>query len=120
MLPVRMFCLQKKKKRKKKCSQAGRKVRGGEETHAKRREGADGVPARVLHERARDDLERVRDGAERARLDARHRAGARVQADRDGHLDRAAAGHERGVEDDVARDGHRVGQVAVDLVQDVL
>jgi hypothetical protein len=39
-----------------------------------------------------------------------------VQGDRDGHLDRAATGHERRVEDDVARDGHGVCQVAVDLV----
>ncbi len=91
-----------------------------ERTHAERREGAHGVPTRVLHERARDDLERVRDGAEGARLDTRDRARASVQADRDGHLDRAAAGQERRVEDDVARDGHGVGQVAVDLVQDVL
>jgi len=43
-----------------------------------------------------------------------------MQANRDGHLDRAATGHKRGVENDVARDGHGVCQVAVDLVQDVL
>ena len=91
-----------------------------ERTHAESREGANGVPTRILHERARDDLERIRDGAKGACLDASHRARASVQADRDGHLDRAAAGHERRVEDDVARDGHGVGQVAVNLVQDVL
>jgi hypothetical protein len=85
-------------------------------THAERREGADGVPARVLHERARYDFEGVRDGAEGAGLDARDGTRASVQLDRDGHLDRAAAGHERRVEDDVARDGHGVRQVAVDLV----
>ena len=43
-----------------------------------------------------------------------------MQANRDGHLDRPTARHERGVEDDVARDGHGVRQVAIDLVQDVL
>ena len=90
-----------------------------EETHAKRRESSDSVPARILHERARDDLERIRDGTERACFDARHRPSARVQANRDGHLDCAAARDERRVEHHVARDGHRVGQVAVDLVQDV-
>jgi hypothetical protein len=97
----------------------GKKRKAKKDTHAERREGANGVPTRVLHERARDDLECVRDGAEGPRLDTRDRARARVQADRDGHLDRAAAGHERRVEDDVAGDGHGVGQVAVDLVQDV-
>ena len=115
MLSVRMFCLDVTKLERKRGGADGRK-----ETHAKRGEGADGVPTRILHERARDDLERIRNGAERTRLDARHRARARMQADRDGHLDCAAAGHERGVEDDVARDGHGVGQVPVDLVQDVL
>ena len=115
MLSVRMLRLSKTKRRL-----VGEKRKRKRKTHAERREGADDVPTRVLHERAGDDLEGIRDGAEGARLDARDRARARVQADRDGHLDRAAAGHERRVEDDVARDGHGVCQVAVDLVQDVL
>ena len=115
MLSIRMFCLDVAKLERKGGGADGRK-----ETHAKRGQGADGVPTRILHERAWDDLERIRDGTERARLDARHPARARVQADGDGHLDCAAARHERGVEDDVARDGHGVGQVPVDLVQDVL
>jgi hypothetical protein len=88
-------------------------------THSERSEGADGVPARILHERARDDLERIGDGAERACLDARHRARTRVQANRDCHFHRAAARYERRVEHDVARDRHRVRQVPVDLIQHV-
>jgi hypothetical protein len=40
-----------------------------------------------------------------------------VQANRDDHLDRTTAS---GVEDSVTRNGHRVGEIAVDLVQDVL
>jgi hypothetical protein len=89
------------------------------ETHAKCREGPNSIPARILYERARDDLERVCDSAERARLDARYRPSARVQAYRDGHLDRSATRNERRVEHDVSRDGHRIGKVTVDLVQDV-
>ena len=110
-----MFCLERFFfKRKKKLDVAEFERR--EETHAKRREGADGVPPRVLHERAWYDLERISDSPEGPRLDTSHRARARMQANRDGHLDRATAWHERGVEDDVARDGHGVCQVAVDLV----
>jgi len=117
MLTIRMFRLLKKGGRG--ICVIKRNEKKKKDPHAERREGANGVPTRVLHERARDDLEGVRDGAEGARLDSRDRARASVQADRDGHLDRAATGHERRVEDDVARDGHGVGQVAVDLVQDV-
>ena len=88
-------------------------------THSQRSEGTHGVPARILHERTRNDLERVGDGKERARLDARHRPRTRVQADRDGHFHRTAARNERRVKHDVARDRHRVRQVTVDLVQHV-
>lgn len=119
MLTIRMFCLLKRGRKDIRLEPKRGKKGEEKDTHAERGKGANGVPTRVLHERARDDLEGVRDGAEGARLDTRDRAGARVQADGDGHLDRAAAGHERRVKDDVARDGHGVGQVAVDLVQDV-
>jgi hypothetical protein len=90
---------------------------GGKKTHPECSEGADGVPARILHECTWNNLERIGDCAERARLNARHRARTRVQTDRDRHFHRAAARHERRVEHDVARDGHHVCQVPVDLVQ---
>ena len=73
-------------------------------------------PPRVLHERAWYDFECISNSPEGSRLDTSHRARTRMQANRDGHLDRATARHERRVEDDVARDGHGVCQVAVDLV----
>jgi hypothetical protein len=43
----------------------------------------------------------------------------RVQTNRDHHLDRTTAGHQRRVEDDVARDQRRTWrcQAAIDLVQ---
>lgn len=40
-----------------------------------------------------------------------------MEADTDRHLRRAAAGREDRIEDNVARDGHRVRKVTVDLVQ---
>ena len=43
-----------------------------------------------------------------------------MQANADRHLGCTAAGRKDGVEDDVPRDGHRVREVPVDLVQDVL
>ena len=89
-------------------------------THPELGEHPHRVAAAVLYERPGDDLHRIRNGAERPALDARDAARLRVQADADRHLRRAAAGREDRVEDDVARDGHRVREVAVDLVQDVL
>ena len=90
-----------------------------EKPYAKRGEGADGIPTRILHERARNDLECVGDGAVRPPLDARHRTRTRVKADRDGHFHSATTRYERRVKHDIARDGHRVCQVPVDLIQHV-
>jgi len=82
--------------------------------------GADNIPTCILHERARDQFQSVREGTEGPSLDARHRARTRVQADRECHLDPAAACNQRRVEDDVTRDGYRISQVAVNLTPDVL
>lgn len=79
-----------------------------------------GVASAVLYERTRNDLHRVRDRTVRPALDASHATRLRVQTDADSHLRRAAARCKRGVKEDVARDRHRVREVAVDLVQDVL
>ena len=80
----------------------------------------DGITTAVLHKRAGDDLHRVRNSAERPALDARDAPCLRVQTDADRHLGRAAARCEDRVEEHVPRDGHRVCEVAVDLVEDVL
>jgi hypothetical protein len=76
MFSVRMFCLEKEKIEDK------RNIirKGREETHAKRCKGADCVPTRILHERARDHLQRIRDSTEGSRLDTSHRTRTRVQA----------------------------------------
>ena len=76
--------------------------------------------AAVLDEGARDDLERLGDGAVGPLLDAVDRLGLLGQRDRDGHLGGAAAGQQARVEDDVAGHVHGVLQVALDLVEDVL
>ena len=81
---------------------------------------ADRVSSAVLDERPRDDLHRLSDGAERPALDTLDRARHLGEADGDGHFCRASARGESRVEDDVARDGHGVREVSVDLMQDVL
>lgn len=84
------------------------------------REDTDGVATTVLYERPGNDFHRVGDGAERPALDACYAPCLCVEADADCHLGRTATGCKDRVEEDVARDGHRVREVAVDLVEDIL
>lgn len=84
------------------------------------REDSDGVATAVLHKRPGNDLHRVGDGAERPALDARYAPCLCVEADADRHLGRTATGRKDRVEEDIARDGHRVREVAVNFVEDVL
>ncbi|KAF8121048.1 coatomer WD associated region-domain-containing protein [Boletus edulis] len=70
-----------------------------------------------------DDLHRISDGSKRPPFDARHAPCLGVQPDADGHLRCATARHEDWVEVHVACDGEGVGEgvgeVPVDLVEDV-
>ena len=78
-----------------------------------------GAASAVLDQRARDHLHGVcdsLDGSHFHAIDAARKVG---QPHAHRHLRRSTAGRQGRVEDDVARDGHGVGEVALDLVQDV-
>lgn len=81
---------------------------------------ADRIPPTVLHESSRDDLKRVRDRTVWPAFNSRDAASARVQANTDGHLGCATTWGEKRVEHDIPRDSHRVREVAIDLVEDIL
>jgi len=83
------------------------------------RRDPNGVPAGISNESPWDDLHSVCDGAERPfSRSTRDPLSLRVQAHCDRHLSHSSRG-EFGIEDNIASDGHGVGKVSVDLVEDV-
>ena len=89
-------------------------------THPQLGKDPDHVSTAVLDERPGDDLHRIGDSAEGARLDTGNAARVRVQPNGHGHLGRTPTWDQRRVEEHVARDGHRISEIAVNLVQDIL
>eukprot|EP00968_Pinguiococcus_pyrenoidosus_P015771 scaffold1469_cov257-Pinguiococcus_pyrenoidosus.AAC.4 len=83
-------------------------------------DGSDHIRARVLRQRARDDLERLPDRLEWPLVHALYVG--RLSGERlgDAHLGSAAAGEKLGLEHDVADNLHRVLEITLDLIQDVL
>lgn len=90
------------------------------DTHPQLGQHPDGVTSTVLYQSPGNDLERVRHGPERRSRDTFHRLTLLGERDADRHLGRSTPGCKGGVENDVPCDGHGVGQVSVNLVQDVL
>lgn len=89
-------------------------------THPQRRQHPDGVTTAVLHQCPRDNLHRLTDGPERPSLDTLDSPSLLRKSNRDGHLGSSSSRRETGIKDDVASDGHGIGEVSVDLVEDVL
>ena len=87
--------------------------------HPKLRQSPDGIPPAILHQCARNDLQRIRNRLVRRTGDARQSFGPLAQCYRDGHLRCTSTRREDGIENDITGDRHSVGQVPVDLVEDV-
>ena len=87
---------------------------------AKLGQSTDDVATTVLDERPGDDLEGVGDSLVRRALDTFESLGFLCESHRDSHLCGATTWGQRRVEDDISGDGHGIGQVTVNLVEDVL
>jgi hypothetical protein len=73
-----------------------------------------------LHKRSWNNFKSVGYSTVRPTFDPLHRLGLFLQTNRDSHLCCPTAWGQEGVEHDVAGDGHRVGKISVDFVQDIL
>ena len=89
-------------------------------TYAELSQDTNRVAARVLDESAWDNLHSIRDGPEWPALNALDTASLRVQADANRHLCRTTSRSENRIENYISRNGHGIGKISVDLVENIL
>ncbi len=89
------------------------------EAHPELRQNPDGVAASVLDESAWDNLHRIGDSSIWPTFDALDCSRFVGQAYAYCHLGRASSWSQIGMENDISGDGHSIGQVSVDFVQNI-
>ena len=90
-----------------------------QETYPELSKRAHNVATRVLYQRPRDNLQRVRNGPIRPRLNPRHAPRLILQSNTNRHLRRTPTRRQRRIENHVPRHAHSISKIPIDLVQNV-
>lgn len=120
MFPSSVFSLSDRQSTHQSTAQKKPPPRGeGKVSHPKFCQNTNSVPPTILNQSSRDDFHRLTNSPVRPPFNALDAPRLLGESNGDSHLSCSPSRRETGVEDDVAGDGHRVREVAVDLVEDV-
>lgn len=89
------------------------------ETYPELGQKTDGVPTTILDQRSRDHFHRLSNGLERPTLDAFNRLGLVGKSNRNRHLGCSTTRSQAWIKDHITGNGHRIGQISIDLVQNI-